>query len=96
MELRRHEIHTSRRKIARIMAKHGLVSSYTVKQYKVTRTECNNDSNKNIVNREFNDRTPIEVIVSDLTYVNVAGRWNYICLLLDSSVMQLEKTKMPN
>ena len=83
MELRKHEIHTSRRKIARIMAKHVLVSSYTTKQYKVTRSECNNDSDQNIVNRKFNDRAPLEVIVSDLTYVNVAGRWNYICLLLD-------------
>ena len=25
----------------------------------------------------------LEVIVSDLTYVNVAGKWNYICLILD-------------
>lgn len=56
MELKKHEVHTSRRKIARIMANHRLVSSYTVKQYNVTRTECNNDSNKNIVNREFTDR----------------------------------------
>ena len=25
----------------------------------------------------------MKVIVSDLTYVNVAGKWNYICLMLD-------------
>lgn len=27
----------------------------------------------------------MEVVVSDLTYVNVCGKWNYICLLLDIS-----------
>jgi len=83
MELRKHDIYTSRRKIARIMAKHDLISRYTVKQYKITRSEGNNDSGENIVNREFDDRAPFEVIVSDLTYVNVAERWNYICILLD-------------
>jgi putative transposase len=74
MELRKHEIHTSRRKIARIMAQHVLVSSYTMKQYKVTRSECNNDSDQNIVNRKFNDRASLEVTVSDLIYINVAGK----------------------
>lgn len=24
-----------------------------------------------------------DVIVSDLTYVNVAGKWNYICLIIN-------------
>ncbi len=25
----------------------------------------------------------MKVVVSDLTYVNVGGKWNYICLMLD-------------
>ena len=25
----------------------------------------------------------MKVVVSDLTYVNVSGKWNYICLILD-------------
>ena len=25
----------------------------------------------------------MKVVVSDLTYVNVGGNWNYICLMLD-------------
>lgn len=25
----------------------------------------------------------MNVVVSDLAYVNVAGKWNYICLMLD-------------
>lgn len=83
VELKRLNIIASRRKIAQIMAKYGLVSNYTVKQYKVHKTSCNNDNIGNKVNRKFNNRAEREVVVSDLTYVNVDGKWNYICLLLD-------------
>lgn len=73
----------SRRRIRSIMIENGLVSNYTVKQYKVHKNMCNNAKVKNVVNREFNREKPLDVVVSDLTYVNVAGKWNYICLLLD-------------
>ena len=33
--------------------------------------------------REFSDRDYLEVVVSDLTYVRVAGKWNYVCILID-------------
>ncbi|WP_425382643.1 IS3 family transposase [Spiroplasma endosymbiont of Melieria omissa] len=35
------------------------------------------------MNRNFNNRLKNEVIVSDLTYLQVNGKWNYICLLID-------------
>ena len=73
----------SRRRIRRIMKKNGLVSSYTVKQYKVHKTKCNNDSIDNKLNRNFKQEKRMKVVVSDLTYVNVGGKWNYICLMLD-------------
>ena len=38
---------------------------------------------KNVVAREFDDSDILEVIVSDLTYVRVNGKWNYICLFTD-------------
>ncbi|SJZ82926.1 Integrase core domain-containing protein [Selenihalanaerobacter shriftii] len=60
------------------MKKYGLVSSYTVKQYKVHSTKCNEEKIKNIVNREFDRDQTLDVVVSDLTYVNVKGKWNYI------------------
>jgi len=40
---------------------------------------------ENLVAREFDSRAPLEVVVSDLTYVNVKGQWNYICLILTCS-----------
>ncbi|BDU50853.1 hypothetical protein HLVA_14220 [Haliovirga abyssi] len=65
------------------MKKYSLVSNYTIKQYKVYRVKCNEEKVENIVDREFNLRENLEVVVSDLTYINVKGKWNYICVLLD-------------
>jgi transposase InsO family protein len=82
-KLEKLDVIASRRRIGRIMRDNGLVSNYTIAQYKVYRTPVNNEKACNEVNRKFNDREPLEVIVSDLTYVRVAGKWNYICIILD-------------
>jgi len=73
----------SRRKISKIMTKYSLISNYTKKQYKIHQGTCNNEKVENVVNREFNNRDLLEVVVSDLTYVNVSGLWNYVCFLLN-------------
>ena len=73
----------SKRRIRRIMQENGLVSSYTVKQYKVHHSTCNNDNIENKLDRNFNQEERMKVVVSDLTCVNVDGKWNYICLMLD-------------
>lgn len=81
--LRKENIIVSRAMIGTIMKKYALVSNYTLKQFKVHKSKVNNDKIDNIVKRKFNDRDVLDVVVSDLTYVNVNGKWNYICLLLD-------------
>ncbi len=73
----------SRRRIKRIMAENGLVSSYTVAKYKPFKSTSNEDLVSNVVDRNFEERELLEVVVSDLTYVRVAGKWNYVCLILD-------------
>ncbi|NLY21021.1 MAG: IS3 family transposase, partial [Tissierellia bacterium] len=73
----------SRRRIARIMKENALVSNYTVAQYKVHSKGCNESNISNIVDREFDDRNNLEVAVSDLTYVRVGNKWNYVCTLVD-------------
>jgi len=83
IELKKQNIIASRRKIRQIMDKYRLVSNYTVKQYKVHKASCNEEKVDNIVNREFDNRSDLEIVVSDLTYVNVAGKWHYICLLIN-------------
>lgn len=73
----------SRRRIGRIMRKNGLISSYTVAKYKVHKDTCNEAKIVNSVDRKFDNREFLDVVVSDLTYVRVNGKWNYICLMLD-------------
>ncbi len=65
------------------MKKYSLVSNYTVAQYKVGKSKCNEDKIANVVDREFDNRERLEVVVSDLTYIRVNNKWCYICTLLD-------------
>lgn len=83
VELSKIGIFLSRRKIRQIMVKNALNSSYTVLQYKPTKSTPNEQKIENILSRSFDDKQMHEVIVSDLTYVNVSGRWYYICILID-------------
>ncbi|HIX80558.1 MAG TPA: IS3 family transposase [Candidatus Erysipelatoclostridium merdavium] len=76
----------SKRRIRCIMQENGLVSSYTVKQYKVHHSIYNNDNIENRLNRNFNQEERMKVVVSDLTYVNVGGKWNYICLIINATI----------
>lgn len=82
-ELEGKGITASRRRIGHIMKENGLISNYTVAQYKVHKNPVNEESVSNEVNRVFDGREHLEVVVSDLTYVRVAGRWHYVCLIVD-------------
>jgi len=73
----------SRRRIGRIMQENNLLSNYTIAQFRATKAASNEDKVKNIVNRKFDNQPPMNVIVSDLTYIRVGNRWNYICTLID-------------
>ncbi len=73
----------SRRKIGKTMKKYNLVSKYTLKHRKKLKPEVNHDDCENLINRQFSHRKPLEVVVSDLTYVKCGGKWHYICILLD-------------
>lgn len=75
--------YVSRRRIARIMKKYNLVSNYTKLQFKKTKQNVNESTDKNVLNREFTRKTPLEVIITDLTYVRVKQSWHYICLIVD-------------
>lgn len=83
IELKKQGIIASRRKIGQIMKANGLVSNYTVAQYKPHESKCNESKVANELNREFDTETPYAAVVSDLTYVRVKNTWNYICLLID-------------
>lgn len=82
-ELAKEGFIVSRRRIGRIMKQEGLVSCYTVAQFKPHVDKCNESKIANVVNREFNEQPEYNVVVSDLTYVRVGMSWNYICVLID-------------
>lgn len=82
-ELAKDQIIVSRRRIGRIMRQEGLISTYTVAQFKSHVAKCNEDKIKNVVDCKFNNQPQHNVVVSDLTYVRVGMSWNYICLLID-------------
>lgn len=81
--LAKEDLVISRRRIGRIMKQEGLVSNYTIAQFKPHVDKCNESKIANKVNREFNNQPEYNVVVSDLTYVRVGMSWNYICVLID-------------
>jgi len=83
IELKKQDLQVSRRRIGRIMKQEGLVSNYTVAQYKPHVDKCNESKVANLVNRKFDEQPLLNVVVSDLTYIRVGMRWNYICVLVD-------------
>lgn len=83
VELQKLSLEVSRRRIGRLMKQEGLVSAYTVAQYRPNVKKCNESKVRNLVNREFDEQPPLNVVVSDLTYVRVGNTWNYICVMVD-------------
>ena len=83
VELKKLGFKVSRRRIGRVMKANGLVSNYTVAQYKPNIDKCNETKVANKLKREFNPDKPYQVVVSDLTYVRVNRQWNYVCILVD-------------
>lgn len=77
------EKQVSRRRIGQIMKQEGLVSRYTTAQFKSNKDSYNNSKTGYILNRQFQGREYRAVVISDLTYVRVGSRWNYIYVLVD-------------
>ena len=82
-ELKKQGKIVSRRRIGRIMNEQGLVSSYTVAQFKPHAKSCNESDQANELNRVFKQDEQLSAIVSDLTYIRVDKKWHYICVFVD-------------
>jgi len=65
------------------MKEFGLVSKYVKRRKKNMELPTNKEVIENKVNRVFSGREALEVIVSDLTYVDINGKWCYICLIVE-------------
>jgi len=75
----------SRLRIGRIMKTNNLVSCYTKKKRPKVKTHVNLSSHPNLVARQFDGRKEYEVVVSDTTYIDISGKWHYLCPMLDLS-----------
>lgn len=73
----------SRRKIRRIMTKFNFISSYTTLTIKPQVTNKNEQKIANVLSCQFDRMQPMEVLVTDLTYVKVGPNWHYVCFILD-------------
>lgn len=68
------------------MKEENLVSKYVKRrQPRTSQDAANHDEIGNKIDRKFNGRKPLEVVASDLTYVDINHKWNYICLLIELS-----------
>ncbi|NKZ20979.1 IS3 family transposase [Streptococcus ovuberis] len=76
-------IQLSHRRIRRIMKRLNLVSIYQKAAVKPQSKGKNDAPIPNRLARQFNQETPLEVLVTDLTYVRVGKRWAYVCLMID-------------
>ncbi len=83
VELTKRGFQVSRRRIGHIMKEQGLVSTYTIAQFKPNASTCNESKQKNELNREFKQEKAYHVVVSDLTYVRVEKTWHYVCVFVD-------------
>jgi len=82
-ELMKNGLIVSRRKISNLMLQSGLVSVYTKLKKPKPKGRPIEAEVDNLVNRQFNNRAENEVIVGDLTYIRINGKWCYLCVLLD-------------
>ena len=82
-ELKKTGLTVSRRRIGRLMAELAIQSKYAQPSYKPMTSAPNEESYRNVLNREFKVEEEFSVLVSDLTYVKVGKNWNYICFLID-------------
>ncbi|MDN6363765.1 MAG: IS3 family transposase [Tetragenococcus koreensis] len=83
IELAKRGFTVSRRRIGRIMKKFNLVSNYVQRKYKVHSKGTNQTQIDNLLDRDFDSDEPMKAIVTDLTYVNIADKWFYICFIID-------------
>jgi transposase InsO family protein len=83
-ELRQNGMPISQKTVSKIMRQEGLVSKY-VQRRKPAVEKTNRDAVDNKLNRQFGGYKTGEVIVSDLTYVDLHGKWCYVCLIVELS-----------
>jgi putative transposase len=82
--LRQQGIACNRKRVARLMRKHGLVAKYRHRRrVKTTDSRHGLPVAPNRLNRDFNAERPNEKWVADITYIDTTEGWLYLALVLD-------------
>lgn len=68
----------------------------TVKPFKHKSKTTSNGECKNILSQNFNQSAPNKVWVSDFTYIKAAGRFYYLCVILDLFSRKVIAYKLSN
>lgn len=80
---RDYRINISVGRVYRLMKRMNLPKMSTIKPFK-HKTKTSSDENcKNILSQNFNQTAPNKVWVCDFTYIRAAGRFYYLCVILD-------------
>ncbi len=65
------------------MRRCGLVCKLGKKRAAKAKLPVNRTVISNLLNRRFNNRSPLEVLVCDLTYIELGNKWAYLCPIID-------------
>jgi transposase InsO family protein len=76
-------LHVSRPRVARLMKKQNLQSIIRKKWIITTDSRHNYPVVENKLNRDFNVTRPVQVWVSDITYIKTSQGWLYLTVIID-------------
>lgn len=82
-ELRKCGIKCNKKRIARLMSKHGIAAKIFRKYRNTTNSNHQSEKAENILEREFIRERPNEVWTSDITYIRTEEGWLYLAAVLD-------------
>ena len=93
---RDYRINISTGRVYRLMRKMNLPKMSTVKPFKPKSKSGSDGECKNILSQNFNQSAPNKVWVCDFTYIKAAGRFFYLCVILDLFSRKVIAYKLSN
>jgi transposase InsO family protein len=82
-ELKRGGISCNKKRIARLMNKHGIEAKIFRKYRNITNSDHQKEKSENILSREFNRQKRNEVWTGDITYIRTQEGWIYLAAVMD-------------
>lgn len=93
---RDYRINISAGRVYRLMKDMNLPKMSTIKPFKHKSKLDSNGEFKNILSQKFNQTAPNKAWVCDFTYIRAAGRFYYLCVILDLFSRKVIAYKLSN